>query len=145
MIKRITADHVKLKRAYEPAAANDGTRILIDRLWPCGGRKQTLRSISGSRISPRAQPCENGSVTTRSVGRSFAAGTPQRFTSIPNSLTYYGPWQDRARSLSCSRLTMNFITTRLRCGIFFWAETRRRPRRLIDKLLEENEAYDGLG
>ena len=31
MTKRITADHVKLKRAYESAAANDGTRILIDR------------------------------------------------------------------------------------------------------------------
>jgi len=30
MTKRITADHVKLKRAYEPATANDGTRILID-------------------------------------------------------------------------------------------------------------------
>ena len=39
MTKRITADHVKLKRAYEPAAANDGTRILIDRLWPRGVRK----------------------------------------------------------------------------------------------------------
>jgi transketolase len=30
MTKRITADHVKLKRIYEPATANDGTRILID-------------------------------------------------------------------------------------------------------------------
>ena len=39
MIKRITADHVKLKRAYEPAAANDGTRIPIDRLWPRGVKK----------------------------------------------------------------------------------------------------------
>ena len=39
MAKRITADHVKLKRAYEPAAANDGTRILIDRLWPRGVKK----------------------------------------------------------------------------------------------------------
>ncbi len=39
MTKRIAADHVKLKRAYEPAAANDGTRILIDRLWPRGVRK----------------------------------------------------------------------------------------------------------
>jgi uncharacterized protein YeaO (DUF488 family) len=36
MTKRIAADHVKLKRAYEPAAANDGARILIDRLWPRG-------------------------------------------------------------------------------------------------------------
>jgi uncharacterized protein YeaO (DUF488 family) len=39
MTKRITADHVKLKRAYEPAAPADGTRILIDRLWPRGVKK----------------------------------------------------------------------------------------------------------
>lgn len=39
MSMRITADHVKLKRAYEPAAAHDGTRILIDRLWPRGVKK----------------------------------------------------------------------------------------------------------
>ena len=39
MTKRITADHVKLKRAYEPAVADDGTRILIDRLWPRGVKK----------------------------------------------------------------------------------------------------------
>ena len=39
MTKRITADHVKLKRAYEPATASDGTRILIDRLWPRGVKK----------------------------------------------------------------------------------------------------------
>ena len=39
MTKRITADHVKLKRAYEPAATDDGTRILIDRLWPRRGQE----------------------------------------------------------------------------------------------------------
>ena len=39
MNKRITADHVRLKRAYESAAADDGTRILIDRLWPRGVKK----------------------------------------------------------------------------------------------------------
>jgi len=39
MNKRITADNVKLKRAYERPAAGDGTRILIDRLWPRGVRK----------------------------------------------------------------------------------------------------------
>ena len=27
---------VRLKRAYEPAAASDGFRVLIDRLWPRG-------------------------------------------------------------------------------------------------------------
>jgi uncharacterized protein YeaO (DUF488 family) len=39
MAKRIAADHVRLKRAYEPASAEDGTRILIDRLWPRGVKK----------------------------------------------------------------------------------------------------------
>lgn len=39
MTNRIMANHVKLKRAYEPAATTDGTRILIDRLWPRGVKK----------------------------------------------------------------------------------------------------------
>jgi uncharacterized protein YeaO (DUF488 family) len=30
---------VKIKRIYEPAAAADGTRILVDRLWPRGVSK----------------------------------------------------------------------------------------------------------
>jgi uncharacterized protein YeaO (DUF488 family) len=39
MSNNIAAANVKLKRAYEPAVAGDGTRILIDRLWPRGVRK----------------------------------------------------------------------------------------------------------
>jgi uncharacterized protein YeaO (DUF488 family) len=39
MAKRITAGNVKLKRAYEHPNAGDGTRVLIDRLWPRGVRK----------------------------------------------------------------------------------------------------------
>ncbi len=35
----IPASHVRLKRAYEPPAPADGTRILVDRLWPRGVRK----------------------------------------------------------------------------------------------------------
>src|ERR1044071_1240425 len=30
---------LKLKRAYEPAHKDDGTRILVDRLWPRGVTK----------------------------------------------------------------------------------------------------------
>ena len=37
---KIPAANVKLKRAYESPAATDGTRILIDRLWPRGISKQ---------------------------------------------------------------------------------------------------------
>lgn len=32
--------HLQLKRAYEPAEPSDGTRILIDRLWPRGVSKE---------------------------------------------------------------------------------------------------------
>jgi uncharacterized protein YeaO (DUF488 family) len=39
MSRRILADHIRLKRAYEPPAPDDGTRILIDRLWPRGIKK----------------------------------------------------------------------------------------------------------
>lgn len=41
MSKNIAADHIKLKRAYERPAADDGTRILVDRLWPRGLKKAT--------------------------------------------------------------------------------------------------------
>jgi uncharacterized protein YeaO (DUF488 family) len=39
MSKRIAAANVRLKRAYDPPAASDGTRILVDRLWPRGVSK----------------------------------------------------------------------------------------------------------
>jgi uncharacterized protein YeaO (DUF488 family) len=31
---------VKIKRAYEPAARGDGFRVLVDRLWPRGVKKE---------------------------------------------------------------------------------------------------------
>ena len=39
MSRTIAAAKIKLKRAYEPKAPSDGTRILIDRLWPRGVTK----------------------------------------------------------------------------------------------------------
>jgi uncharacterized protein YeaO (DUF488 family) len=33
---------VKLKRAYEPPSRGDGYRVLVERLWPRGIRKQNL-------------------------------------------------------------------------------------------------------
>ena len=41
MSTRIPADNVRLKRAYEPPAADDGVRILVDRLWPRGVSKKS--------------------------------------------------------------------------------------------------------
>lgn len=33
---------IKLKRVYEPAARRDGYRVLVERLWPRGVRKEDL-------------------------------------------------------------------------------------------------------
>jgi uncharacterized protein YeaO (DUF488 family) len=38
-----TADRLRLKRIYEPASADDGARILVDRVWPRGIRKDDAR------------------------------------------------------------------------------------------------------
>jgi uncharacterized protein YeaO (DUF488 family) len=35
----ISPERIRLKRAYEPPAAGDGTRVLVDRLWPRGVKK----------------------------------------------------------------------------------------------------------
>jgi len=34
---------IKTKRAYDPASADDGKRILVDRLWPRGLTKEKAR------------------------------------------------------------------------------------------------------
>ena len=34
---------IAIKRAYDPPAAGDGFRVLVDRLWPRGVSKQTLK------------------------------------------------------------------------------------------------------
>lgn len=34
---------IRLKRAYEPPAASDGRRVLVERLWPRGVTKARLR------------------------------------------------------------------------------------------------------
>ncbi len=34
---------VRVKRVYEPATRGDGTRFLVERLWPRGVKKESLR------------------------------------------------------------------------------------------------------
>ncbi|TXL72678.1 DUF488 family protein [Vineibacter terrae] len=42
MKNQIAACNIKLKRAYSPPSVEDGTRILIDRLWPRAVRKSDV-------------------------------------------------------------------------------------------------------
>jgi uncharacterized protein YeaO (DUF488 family) len=54
MGKQISAKNIKLKRAYEKTAAEDGTRILVDRLWPRGLTKDKAAMASPFRHSGAA-------------------------------------------------------------------------------------------
>lgn len=43
MTRTVPAANIKLKRAYDPAEPADGTRVLVDRLWPRGVSKDAAR------------------------------------------------------------------------------------------------------
>jgi uncharacterized protein YeaO (DUF488 family) len=42
MSTKIPAGHIRIKRAYDPPSHDDGARVLIDRLWPRGVKKEAL-------------------------------------------------------------------------------------------------------
>jgi uncharacterized protein YeaO (DUF488 family) len=47
---------VRLKRAYEPPAASDGYRVLIDRIWPRGvSREQALLGEWARELAPSSE------------------------------------------------------------------------------------------
>ncbi len=47
---------VRLKRAYEPSARSDGYRVLIDRLWPRGVRREEAKLDEWAReLAPSAE------------------------------------------------------------------------------------------
>lgn len=47
---------IRLKRAYEPAAASDGRRVLVERLWPRGVTKERLRLDAWAKdVAPSAE------------------------------------------------------------------------------------------
>ena len=53
---KIPAARVRIKRAYEPAAAADGVRVLVDRLWPRGiGKQQAVLDEWMKQIAPSAE------------------------------------------------------------------------------------------
>jgi uncharacterized protein YeaO (DUF488 family) len=43
-LKGASLKKIQIKRIYEPPAASDGTRILVDRLWPRGVAREEART-----------------------------------------------------------------------------------------------------
>ena len=56
MAAKIPAANIKLKRAYDPPSREDGTRILVDRLWPRGiSREKAALDQWMKEIAPSTQ------------------------------------------------------------------------------------------
>ena len=54
--RRVPAGNLRLKRAYEPPAPEDGVRILVDRLWPRGlGKEKAAVDHWMKDIAPSAE------------------------------------------------------------------------------------------
>lgn len=47
---------IRIKRVYDPAAPDDGCRVLVDKLWPRGLRKEALHyDLWAKEIAPTAE------------------------------------------------------------------------------------------
>jgi len=46
---------IAVKRAYLPAAEEDGTRILVDRLWPRGLSREKLAAVWLKNVAPSTE------------------------------------------------------------------------------------------
>jgi hypothetical protein len=64
---------IEIKRAYERPAPKDGKRILIDRLWPRGLRKEVAALDLWCCAKNRARP---GNFGIRIGAKLHVAGTP---------------------------------------------------------------------
>jgi uncharacterized protein YeaO (DUF488 family) len=50
------APDIQVKRVYDPPDRNDGARVLVDRLWPRGARKETVElTVWLKDIAPSAE------------------------------------------------------------------------------------------
>lgn len=68
---------IRIKRVYEPEAPEDGYRVLVDKLWPRGIRKEALRyDVWAKEIAPTPGLRAWFHAPLQSGGRSSAAGIP---------------------------------------------------------------------
>lgn len=63
---------VSVRRAYDEPSADDGTRVLVDRVWPRGLAKQAARLDDWAKDVAPSPSCASGTATTQSSSRSFA-------------------------------------------------------------------------
>ncbi|WP_457298631.1 DUF488 family protein, N3 subclade [Phyllobacterium sp. P5_D12] len=68
---------MKLKRSYEAAAAEDGTRVPVHRLWPRGVSKKDAALTLGMKEIASSTSSANGTVMILIAGTRFANNATQ--------------------------------------------------------------------
>ena len=119
MTHELPANHVRLKRAYEPAAPEDGVRVLVDRLWPRGLRKADAAIDRWMKDISPAPDCADGSAMTLSVGRRSIVAIPRSCSNKLRQSTSYENWPGAAGLRWFSRRTMRRTTMRSCCAMRF--------------------------
>ena len=93
MSARVSAANVKLKRAYEPPSAEDGTRVLVDRLWPRGVSKQKASLDRWMKEIAPSTELRKWFAHDPKRWEQFRAATPKRFASTLICLPSSGLWR----------------------------------------------------
>ncbi|MEM9408984.1 MAG: DUF488 family protein [Acidobacteriota bacterium] len=75
---------VALKRVYDDPSSEDGTRVLVERLWPRGVSKDRARVDIWSKETAPSKELRH--CTRRNVGMSFALGIAASWTTRPRRL-----------------------------------------------------------
>jgi hypothetical protein len=106
---------ITLKRAYDSVSRTDGTRFLVERLWPRGVSKAKLRVEAWLKEVGPSTELRSGLVTIRTSGASFAgatfvSSTPDRRPGSPSCQLLGG-----GRSRSSTARTTRSTTTRSPC------------------------------
>jgi hypothetical protein len=108
--------NIKLKRAYDDPVPSDGIRILVDRLWPRGLKKEAAAIDCWAKDSLPAPLYGSGSTTTQRGGQSLGVAIPRRFANITDSSIEFASWRDAIRSRSSTPRATKSTTRQLSSG-----------------------------
>jgi uncharacterized protein YeaO (DUF488 family) len=88
---------IRCKRVYEPIDAADGERVLVDRLWPRGCKKESLAlSVWLKEVAP-SDTLRKGFCHDPALLTSFACSTAASWQPIPSTGRACWPWRSAAR------------------------------------------------
>lgn len=62
---------IRIKRVYDPPSPGDGRRVLVDRLWPRGLKREAARIDLWLKVVAPSAELPAGSTTSPAAGASF--------------------------------------------------------------------------